>query len=313
MADAEETDEPRGLIFDIQGFSLHDGPGTRTTVFMSGCPLSCAWCCNPEGMFPKPVLMRRELYCVECGHCIGECPLRAISVSTAGSMSFDRRFCDVCETMECVKACFHEALSVSGRWYEVEELLRILKRDRQFWGPRGGVTFSGGEPFVQPGFLKAALNRCRQSRIHTCIETTAAVGSEVFLDVMELVDWAFIDIKHMDPAAHRRFTGAGNSRVLENIRVLAGSEWPGFLVIRVPLIPGCNDSPENLRATAQFVKDSGLEVINLLPFHRLGESKYRQLGREYEFARQESVTLDGARRVVEEVGIVCYVGFESPF
>ena len=167
--------DTRGLVFDVQGHSVHDGPGTRTTVFLNGCPLSCVWCCNPEGLFTKPVVVRREIKCKHCGRCVEACPHHAISVDAAGVATFDRTFCDVCTTHECVANCYHEALEVSGKWMTVDDLMAVFKRDRQFWGSRGGVTFSGGEPLFQRDFILPLLRHCREARIHVCIETTACV------------------------------------------------------------------------------------------------------------------------------------------
>ena len=315
-AAAEARETAKGLVFDIQGHSVHDGPGTRTTVFLAGCPLECVWCCNPEGLFTKPVVVRREPKCKRCGRCLEACPKHAITLDDAGRAVFDRSRCDDCTTHECVANCYHEALEVSGKWMTVDELMRLFARDRQFWGSRGGVTFSGGEPLRQRDFILPLLRRCTEARIHTAIETTACVARGFFLEALRHVDWMFVDIKQMDPAKHRELTGAGNELILSNIREVAGSDWPGFMVVRIPVIPGCNDSEENIRATARFVKEVGLEVINLLPFHRLGESKYRQLGKRYAFQETEGVpveALDPLKRIVEAEGLTCYTGWRTPF
>lgn len=306
----------KGLVFDIQGHSVHDGPGTRTTVFLAGCPLECVWCCNPEGLFTKPVVVRREIKCKKCGRCREACTRHAITLDDVGDAVFDRSLCDTCTTHECVASCYHEALEVSGRWMSADELMTIFARDRQFWGSRGGVTFSGGEPLRQREFILEVLRRCSEARLHTAIETTACVGQKYFFEALAHVDWMFVDIKQMDPARHKELTGVSNELILGNIRAVAASDWPGFMVVRIPVIPGCNDSEENIRATARFVKEVGLEVINLLPFHRLGESKYRQLGKRYAFQETEGVpveALDPLKRIVEAEGLTCYTGWRTPF
>ena len=229
---------------------------------------------------------------------------------------FDRALCDVCPTHDCVEACYHEALEVSGKWMTVDDLIALFRRDRQFWGSRGGVTFSGGEPLRQREFLLEVLRRCREDRLHTCIETSACVPRDAFFEALEHVDWVFVDIKQMDPAKHSALTGVSNDLILANVRALAASDWPGFVVVRIPVVPGCNDSVENVRATARFVREAGLEVVNLLPFHRLGESKYRQLGRAYAFQETEGVrveALDPLKKVVESEGLTCYTGWKTPF
>lgn len=308
--------DTRGLVFDVQGHSVHDGPGTRTTVFLNGCPLSCVWCCNPEGLFTRPVVVRREIKCKHCGRCVEACPHHAITVDAAGVATFDRTSCDVCTTHECVASCYHEALEVSGKWTTVDDLMAVFKRDRQFWGSRGGVTFSGGEPLFQREFILEMLRRCREARLHVCIETTACVSESYLFEALKNVDWMFVDIKQMDPERHKELTGVSNELILSNIKALAASDWPGFVVVRIPVIPGCNDSEENIRATAKFVKDAGLEVINLLPFHRLGESKYRQLGKHYAFEEHPGTPVEALaplKALVEAEGLTCYTGWKTPF
>ena len=313
---AGESAGPRGLVFDIQGHSVHDGPGTRTTVFLSGCPLRCDWCCNPEGLFRQPVVVQRLTKCVRCGACAGACPYGAVSLAPDRPPVLDRRRCDACGSFECVQACFHEGLAVVGRYYGVDDLMRIFHRDRQFWGARGGVTFSGGEPLLQGEFLLAVLKRCREASIHTCVETSACVPEEQFRAVLPYLNWMFADLKHMDPEVHRQVTGVDNRRILENIRLLAGDEWRGFPVVRIPIVPGVNDDETNIRATARWVREQGLEVINILPLHRLGESKYRQLGRTWRFGETPPPSQEAMRRIqrlVEAEGVVCYVGYRTPF
>lgn len=307
----------RGLIFDVQGHSIHDGPGTRTTVFMAGCPLHCTWCCNPEGLFHQPVVMYKESKCVCCGNCITACPYGAINVNREGRLERVRSLCDICQTFECIDACFHEAIGLSAKYYSLDDLFRIFNRDRHYWGSRGGVTFSGGEPLLQRTFIREALKRCRQSYIHTCIETTSCLDTDYFLDTLQYVDWVFTDIKHMDTHVHRKLTGLDNGLILHNIEQLAGGgQWDGFIVPRIPVIPHINDDDDNIRATAQFVNKCGLELINILPFHRLGESKYRQLGQQYRLADQESPSaeqMDHLKKIIEDEGLYCFVGWETPF
>jgi len=312
--DAPFTEE-RGLIFDIQGHSVHDGPGTRTTVFMNGCPLHCVWCCNPEGLFHKPVIMYRSSKCICCGDCIKACPYGALSV-VDGALSHDRAVCDTCTTHECVKACLNEAVIESGRYYTQEELLKILKRDQQFWGKNGGVTFSGGEPLFQRKFISGILAECKRLHMHVCIETTSHLPTDYYLSVMKDIDWVFTDIKHMDPAAHKALTGVDNTLILHNITELARADWDGVIMPRIPVIPGRNDTDENLLTTFKFIKGIGLDAVNILPFHRLGESKYRQIGRDYEFAEQTPPSderMHHLKNLAEAEGLICLVGWETPF
>ncbi|MTJ80188.1 MAG: glycyl-radical enzyme activating protein [Telmatospirillum sp.] len=312
--------EPRqtegGLIFDIQGHSVHDGPGTRTTVFMSGCPLQCVWCCNPEGLFRHPVMMYRESKCKCCGDCIRACPHGAARV-VDGKLTHDRSLCDDCETFDCVTACLNEASVTSGRYYTQDELMRILLRDQQYWGKHGGVTFSGGEPLLQRSFITAVLAECKRHGMHVGVETTSCLPTDYYLDVMRSVDWVFTDIKHMDPAVHHRLTGQDNTLLLTNIaRLAALPDWDGVIMPRIPIIPGLNDGTENLLATVRFIKSIGLDAVNILPFHRLGESKYRQLGRRYAFVDQSPPPdehMAALKSLVTAEGVICLVGWETPF
>jgi len=308
--------EERGLVFSIQAHSVHDGPGARTTVFMSGCPLQCVWCCNPEGLFLQPVMLHSDVKCVKCGACIAACPHGAVSVRD-GAVTFDRSKCNVCKTHECVDVCLHEGNVVSGKWYTIDELMRVFERDRMFWGSKGGVTFSGGEPLMQKKFMLPLLKKCKDSYIHVTIETTSNLPADYFLDAIRYVDWVFTDIKHMDPDRHKELTGVDNGLILANIRRMAEADWwQGVVVPRIPVIPGINDSDANIMETAKFVKDAGLEVINLLPFHRLGESKYRQLGRIYPFVDMkppEREQMEHLQSIVQSQGLYAFIGYETPF
>ena len=307
----------KGLVFDIQGHSVHDGPGTRTTVFMAGCPLECVWCCNPEGLFTAPVLMHRETKCVRCGRCVAACPVGAVQIIDKKIIQFNRDLCDQCKTHECAEACLKEANVVSGKYYTIDELMKIFTRDRQFWGGSGGVTFSGGEPLFQKKFMLPLLKRCKDAYIHVAVETTSCLPSDYYMEIMRYIDWVFTDIKHMDPIKHKELTGVDNALILKNIRNLGQDpKWNGFAMIRIPIIPDTNDSDENVRATAKYVKESGFEVINILPFHRLGESKYRQVGKSYRFAEcrpPSEEKMNHLKAIIEEEGLVCYVGYKTPF
>ena len=310
------TEPATGLVFDIQAHSVHDGPGTRTTVFLNGCPFACQWCCNPEGLRRQPVVMHREQRCVHCGECARACPRGAIGPGADGTQIIDRSLCRDCTSLECVSHCYHEGNVVSGRRYTVEQLITLFQRDRQFWGRRGGVTFSGGEPLLQRDFILPLLRRCREIRIHTCIETTASVAPDLFMEAAALLDFLFIDLKNMDPVAHRTGTGADHQQTLANLRTLGGSDLDCFVVVRIPVIPGWNDSEANLRASARFVRECGLEVINLLPFHRLSESKWRQVGDPYPYADLPGMTSEQLEPLAEWIraeGITCYTGWETPF
>ena len=314
--------EDKGLIFDIQSYSVHDGPGCRTTVFMMGCPLRCKWCANPEGWKYQGRMMHRQTKCTHesegCIRCVSRCPYQAISAGDDGKgpLVIDWSQCKKCTTFECTQACLKESLVVCGKWHSVPDLMKIFNRDRHYWGNTGGITLSGGDPVAQGKFTASLLKRCQESYIHTAIETSACFPQDQFMSVMKYVNFAFVDIKHMDPEKHRDQTGVSNEQILENVMALAGDSWPGRLVVRTPIIPGFNDDDENIIATANFVKNAGLGEINVLPFHRLGDSKWRQCGMVYPYSEQEAPTpekMQHIRSLVSGQGIICYTGSDTPF
>lgn len=310
----------KALIFDVQGFSVHDGPGSRTLIFLAGCPLRCAWCSNPEGLELKQKVMfvgkkcKRSKY--DCTRCVDACPHGAISVDDAekeAPVILDHDVCDSCRTFECTKACYAEAIKLSGTWMTVDEVKDVVLRDRKYWSDGGGVTFSGGEALMQHEFVRTVAKWCREQRIHTAIETTAFADRSVFMDTMQHIDFAFIDVKHMDSDRHLEKTGVCNETILGNISALAQSDWPGRLILRMPVIRGYNDGDENIRALADFMNGLGLYEVNILPFHRLGDSKYKQLGKSYEYSEETPTSEDKLEHIQDlfiEQGIACYVAEE---
>ena len=305
----------KGLIFDIQGFSVHDGPGTRTLVFLSGCPLRCQWCANPEGMRKKHNIMYTKARCKavqnHCSRCVSACPVGAVTIDAQTHLpEIQRVKCMDCTDYACVNACNYEALRISGKEYTVDELMDVIQRDRIFWDSDGGVTFGGGDPMVQWEFLIEALKACKARQIHTAIETEGYADTEVFLKVMEYIDFAFVDIKHMNSLKHEEKTGVRNERILENLRALKKSGWNRRIILRTPVIPGFNDDEENARNTIAFMKENGYFEINLLPFHRMGTSKWEQLGLEYPYRDVPNLTKEALyplQQIYLDAGIACYV------
>jgi pyruvate formate lyase activating enzyme len=315
----ERLSPSEGLVFDIQAHSVHDGPGCRTAVFLSGCPLHCSWCANPEGLLPRQRLMVRASLCRPDGYpCAEACAHDAVKIDPENPIPprFDRTACATCTERSCLSACLNGALSLSGHSISVTELLRIFQRDRDFWGPDGGVTFSGGEPLHQPKFLLDALAACRAAYIHTAVETSLFADPHLVSEVASLVDWLFVDLKHMSSDAHRVGTGVGNERILSNLERLSRSRGDAHLVVRIPIIPGFNDSAENLHASAHFLLALDVSGVNLLPFHRMAESKYEQLGLVYAHAETQPPTaaqMIRHRRIFSDMGLRCHVGSETPY
>jgi pyruvate formate lyase activating enzyme len=267
-----------GIIFDIRRFSIHDGPGIRTTVFMKGCPLSCPWCHNPEGIDPAPALVYRANRCLRCGTCLPLCPQGAIGWSN-DMPTLDREKCIACGT--CVAACYAEARELAGREMTVGQVVAELERDRVFYDQSGGgVTFSGGEPLLQAGFLLALLQECRASGLHTALDTCGFAPWEVLDRVRESVDLFLYDVKLIDEARHRYYTGVSNAPILDNLQALA--QRGQAIVLRVPILPGINDDEETVRQIGALAASlPHLRGVDLLPYHRAGIEKYGRLDQDY--------------------------------
>jgi len=271
-----------GMVFDIQRFSIHDGDGIRTMVFLKGCPLECVWCQNPESISPDAQTVFIENNCIDCRKCLVLCGPKAISECSDKKRVIDRESCKLCSS--CIEKCYADAINIIGRHLNVDEVLEIVERDREFYEKSGGgVTFSGGEPTSQPQFLAALCREAKQRNLHTCIETSAYCEWDLLEPILKDVDQLLVDIKHMEPEEHERLTGVSNHLILDNIRRFIDMGIPTR--IRIPLVPNCNDSEENIRATAQFVASlASPPRVDILPYHRLGEAKFDQLGQEYALA-----------------------------
>jgi len=304
-----------GTIFDVKRFAVHDGPGLRTTVFLKGCPMSCLGCHNPEGQAMGPELLFRPDRCTLRGDCVPACPHAAISLGDDGI----RVAPDRCELAgACVEVCLPGALEIVGSPRSVEGILDLLERDRLYYDESGGgVTFSGGEPFTQPEFLRELLVGCRERELPVTLDTSGHVLPETFQALAPLASHLLFDLKVMDEARHEAFTGVHNRWILENLRWAAAASANGgpTVLVRIPLIPGINADEENLRATAAFLL--GLEKVppvDLLPYHRLGVDKYGRLGKAYglEGARPPQDEIIGnAVRALKDAGLTVTVRGET--
>ena len=268
--------KPKGFVFNIMRFCVHDGPGIRTTVFFKGCPLDCWWCHNPESRSSSPEMMYSSDRCMRCGSCVEACPNHAIAWNDAPV--WDRALCRLCG--DCVEACPTGARQIVGRWMTVEEVLEEVKRDTAFFDESdGGVTLSGGEPLMQPEFVESLLRACRANGIHTAIETCGVTARNTLLRISELTDLFLFDLKLMDPAKHREYTGAANDFILANLQALV--KKGAATIVRIPLIPGVNDDCENIDSAVEFLSSIGIHRVDLLPYHEIGIEKYKRLGVEY--------------------------------
>jgi pyruvate formate lyase activating enzyme len=267
-----------GCVFNIERFAIRDGPGIRTTVFLKGCPLTCLWCSNPESIAPSPQLFYIEERCTGCSRCVEACPNGANAVTSEGKAVVDRDVCQGCG--KCVEVCPNKARDIAGKVMTVEEVLDEVKKDSLFYqNSGGGITASGGEPTQQPEFLWHLFAGSHRAAIQTCLDTTGLVNPDTLRWILEQTDLVLYDIKHVDPARHKEFTGVDNALILENARLVAAARP---MIIRVPLVPGHNDSEENLTALTAFMAELGLNRIDLLPYHSLAKTKYLRLGLEYE-------------------------------
>ena len=275
----EDDEMIKGLVFNIQRFSLHDGPGIRTAVFMKGCPLRCRWCHNPEGFFAISELEYNPVKCIGCGRC-SVCPQQC-HVTEGGVHLFDRTGCVRC--FRCVEACPSGALLRAGREYTVDEVMKTVESDRAYYdNSGGGMTLSGGEPLLQPEFSKALLSAAKDRGINTAIETSGYAPTEVIKEISPLVDVFLYDVKLTNDEDHKKYTGVDRGLILSNLRLM--NEEGRTIVLRCPIIPGVNDKKEHFDAIADLANELVSVIrVDLEPYHDLGTTKYAKFGREAGF------------------------------
>ena len=274
-----------GRVFDIKRYSIHDGPGIRTTVFLKGCALNCFWCHNPESVDPGPELMHWPGRCARCYACVAACPKGAIAKDAAGAVVVDRTRCDLCG--KCAEACLYDAMQIVGREMSVDEVLDEVEKDRIFYEQSGGgVTLSGGDPAVQSAFAEALLDGCRQRGLRTAVDTAGSSQNGALERLAAKTDLVLFDLKVMDDARHREWTGVSNAAILANLERLA--EGRTEVWVRIPLVRGVNDDEDNIRRTTALLTSLGtIKRIGLLPYHSGGLEKARRIGKEACFRRFE--------------------------
>ncbi|OPZ73764.1 MAG: Benzylsuccinate synthase activating enzyme [Firmicutes bacterium ADurb.Bin456] len=312
-----------GKIIDIQRYTVHDGPGIRTEVFLKGCPLRCLWCHSPDSQSLEDEIAWFEIKCIgtdSCGKCLEVCPAGALTKGRRLYSKFEKREIQVIELNRdacnncgrCALVCWPKALYLTGRDMSLSEIMKIIDRDKLYYRKSGGgVTISGGEPMVQYKFVKALLKQCKARGLHVCLDTCGYAQWDHYREVLEYVDLVLYDLKHMDTLQSRRLTGVPNQLILENARRMAAGGVP--MQIRVPIIPGYNDSEENIRATGAFCAGLGPSVsqVQILPYHRLGSAKYERLGKKYlleDLKPPSQEQMEKCREILESCGLKVITG-----
>jgi pyruvate formate lyase activating enzyme len=297
------------LVTNIQGYSIHDGPGIRTVVFLKGCGLECQWCSNPECISLRPEVGFVKTLCTNCGKCAEVCPAGALIYKAGKFPYIDRQLCTGCGA--CSSVCSYKALILYGKSMNAEEIFDTVNRDKMFYNASGGgVTVSGGEALLQPQLVCDLFQKCRRAGIRTCIETSGYAAESALKKVLEYTDYMLYDLKHMDSEKHRQYTGKPNTLILSNTRIAAASGIE--MLFRMPLIPGINDDRQNIKETSGFLHELGgkARCIELMPYHRLGTGKYESLDREYVLPHILSPAPEHVERVktaFEDEGITCSV------
>lgn len=290
----------KGKVFDIKRFATDDGPGIRTLVFLKGCSLRCKWCANPESHLFTNEVMYYAKKCAGCGKCISICPQLAIRKQAPFGLvtSTDCTGCGLCED-----ACLYSARKLMGRDMTTEQVMETVRKDRSYYAHSGGgLTLSGGEPLLQPEFAFELLKKSKNEGIGTAVETCGGSKWKVIERSLPFIDYLYYDIKLIDPAAHKHWTGADNKLILDNLNQLNRAGYQGTLIVRIPYIPGVNDADDTQREMYEYLKGfSAIDHIEVMPFHRFGAGKYRGLGRTYEFEEYMPVSKSAIAHL-EEIG-----------
>ncbi len=299
----------KGLVFNIQRYSIHDGPGIRTTVFFKGCPLHCKWCSNPESISPQPEIMVREARCNGCRRCIDVCSPGALSLVSTG-LWLDREKCDLC--LKCIGACWEDAIEVAGKFMTLDEVVEECRRDEPFYhNSGGGVTLSGGEPLLQADFALALLERCKASGLNTALDTSGHVAWSVLDRALHIADLVLFDIKHLDADEHRDGTGMDNKLILSNLEK-AMSSGQARIWIRIPVIPGYNDANQYMEGLASKLSGMKADKVSILGYHEFGRPKYQSLGKAYQLSGRKPLSSERINEIVDifkSAGLDATVGY----
>lgn len=297
----------KATVINIQKYSIHDGPGIRTTVFFKGCPLSCWWCHNPESHKKEHELMFYEDKCKGCGKCSKRCPQGAITLEH-GLAKRDASLCSLCG--RCAEFCVQQAFELVGQDLDVNELMKEILKDKAFYeNSNGGVSFSGGEPMLYADYLKEVLTKCKMHGIHVAMETSGCVAWSEYEKVVDGVDLFLYDIKHIDDELHKKYMGASNQTILANLQKL--SDLGKEIIIRMPIIAGVNDDLETIDKIIAYLKTIRFKQVDLLPYHKLGMNKYHNLARVYLLTGMEKPSdevMQEIKKRFESAGMLSKIG-----
>ncbi len=289
LSNKDTSFDNNGMVFNVQRYSIHDGSGIRTIIFLKGCPLRCKWCSNPESQKRTRELMFSHSKCIQCGTCVNSCPQEALRLGENGVVINDPAKCNLCG--ECVERCPTRSIKYVGDCLTVSKVMEEAVKDEIFfYASNGGITISGGEPLYQPEFLKALLDACQHRGIHTAIETCGVAENDVFSEVLEMVDHVLMDLKHVDDDKHVKWTGGSCGPILRNWETAANRKKQ--ITCRIPVIPGFNDTEREIREMSSYIGSLGIKEIHLLAYHNFGESKYDGLGRSYPMGKAPGISAD---------------------
>lgn len=312
----EKKHEMSALIFDIQSFSTHDGPGIRTNIFFKGCPLRCLWCANPEGQKAVQEIFYTKTKCVGCMRCAKACPHGAVSmyseledIKKFGYVCHDRYKCNQCQTHDCVRSCFQDALSVTGQWMTIEDVMKKIHRDSSVYGSKGGITLSGGDPLVYYEFVSELIKRCHEEGINTTLESELCVPRKNLETVMPNIDLYLVDLKIVNEQKHIIATGLSNKQILENLRLI-GQTCPEKICLRVPIIPGFTDSYENINSIGDFCAENHIRLVDILSYHKLGATKHERLNSEYQLynvKEPDYKEMSSIADIIRSYGVECVI------